>query len=165
MALRSKNFLFKRKGKDGAWEEYPNSDVWYPSDTDYHWNEQSLPMASGGYYGSTTGLHTIAFTLRNFIGRIYVLATLASDPQESDWFPIKFTESCKYYLEFTDMSIYNPNNGELMREHGTTGTFAETLTGNFTYLKIGIDRDYISINPSDIQKEMAGYLEEILINF
>lgn len=165
MALRSKNFLFRRKDITGEYRDYPNSDTWNPNNYDYHWDEQSLPMASGGYYGSTTGLHTISFTLREFIGRIYVLATLASDPKEEDWFPIKFTESCKYYMEFTDMSIYNPALAETLREHGTTGTFAETLTGNFTYIKIGIDRDYISTNPSDEQKMMAGYLEQILINF
>ena len=165
MALRSKNFLFHRKGKDGEYRDYQDSDSWYPSDSDYHWNEVSLPMASGGYYGCTTGLHTISFTLRNFIGRIYVMATLASDPSENDWFPIKFTESCNFYLEFTDMTILNPYGNDLVRQTGTTGTFAETLTGNFTYLKVGIDRNYISQNPTDIQKSMAGKLEEILINF
>lgn len=165
MALRSKNFLFKRKGKDGEIQDFPDSDSWYPSNDDYHWNEVTLPMASGGYYGSTTGLHTISFTLREFIGRIYVMATLASNPSDDDWFPIKFTECCNYYLEFTDTRIYNPNNGDSMLEHGTTGTFAETLTGNFTYLKVGIDRNYISKNPSDVQKSMAGKIEECLINF
>ncbi|EHU8780843.1 hypothetical protein N0S44_000073 [Escherichia coli] len=165
MALRSKNFLFKRKTKDGSWQDFPESDSWYPANLDYLWNEQTLPLASGGYYGSTTGLHTISFTLRNFIGRIYVLATLASNPTDDDWFPIKFTESCKYYLEFTDMVILNPNGGDLIRQQGTTGTFAETVIGNFTYIKVGIDRDYISKYPSDVQKSLAGKLEQILINY
>ncbi|EMR6008529.1 hypothetical protein WJW27_005373, partial [Escherichia coli] len=65
MALRSKNFLFKRKTKDGSWQDFPESDSWYPAQLDYQWNEQTLPLPSGGYYGSTTGLHTISFTLRN----------------------------------------------------------------------------------------------------
>lgn len=165
MALRSKNFLYHRKDKDGEYKDFPSSDVWYPNNVDYHWNEQTEPMASGGYYGSTTGLHTISFTLREFTGRIYVLATLASNPTEQDWFPIKFQESCKYYLEFTDMDVYNPSTAQINRERGTTGTFAETLTGNFTYIKVGIDRDYISTNPDDIQKSMVGNLEQLLINF
>ena len=105
MALRSKNFLFNRKDKDGEYKDFPNSDVWYPNNVDYYWDEQSTPMASGGYYGSTTGLHTISFTLREFTGRIYVLATLASNPTDQDWFPIKFKESCKwiYFFEHRDM--------------------------------------------------------------
>lgn len=165
MALRSKNFLFKRKAKDGTWQDFQDSDSWYDSNNDYHWNEVSLALAAGGYYGSTTGLHTIAFTMRSFVGRIYVQATLASNPTESDWFPIKFTESCKYYIEFTDTIIYNPDTRDTVREVGTTGTFAESVTGNFTYLRVGIDRSYISNDPSIVQKSLAGKLEECQVNF
>jgi|AGFT01.1.fsa_nt_gi hypothetical protein len=165
MALRSKNFLYRRKDKTGVWIDYQDSDSWYPSNDNYYWNEVTQNLPAGGYWGSTTGLHTIAFTLREFVGRIYVEATLASDPQEEDWFPIKFTESCKYYMEFTDTRIYNSNTGALMTKHGVTGTFAESLTGNFTYLRVGIDRNYISHDPSDFQKRMAGKIEEIQINY
>jgi hypothetical protein len=165
MALRSKNFLFRRMSKDGEWEDYQDSDSWYPTNSDYHWNEVSLPLAAGGYYGSTSGLHTIAFTLRNFIGRIYVEATLASNPTETDWFPIKFEESCRFYIEFTDTKIYNPDSEITIYQHGVTGTFAENVIGNFTYLRVGIQRDYISIEPTELQKTMAGKLEEVQINY
>lgn len=166
MALRSKNFLFRRKDKTGVWIDYQDSDTWSPStDDNFYWNEVSLNLPAGGYWGSTTGLHTIAFTLREFIGRIYVQATLSSDPQEDDWFPIKFNESCKYYMEFTDTRIYNSNTGVLMTDPGATGTFAESLTGNFTYLRVGIDRNYISNDPTLLQKRLAGKLEEIQINY
>ncbi|WEM33286.1 hypothetical protein EJP02_225 [Escherichia phage EJP2] len=165
MALRSKNFLFKRKGKDGEWYDFQDSDSWYDTNNDYHWNEVSLPLAAGGYYGSTTGLHTIAFTLRQFVGRIYVEATLSSNPEEADWFPIKFTESCRYYMEFTDTRIYDENRDNFIEESGATGTFAETLVGNFTYLRVGIERNYISIDPTEYQKRKGGKLEEVQINF
>ena len=165
MALRSKNFLFRRMSKDGEWEDYQDSDSWYPTNSDYHWNEVSLPLAAGGYYGSTSGLHTIAFTFRNFIGRIYVEATLASNPTETDWFPIKFEESCRFYIEFTDTKIYNPDSEITIYQHGVTGTFAENVIGNFTYLRVGIQRDYISIEPTELQKTMAGKLEEVQINY
>lgn len=165
MALRSKNFLFKRKGKDGEWYDFQDTDSWYDTNNDYHWNEVSLALAAGGYYGSTTGLHTIAFTLRQFTGRIYVQATLASNPKEEDWFPIKFTESCNYYLEFTDTRIWDARRDQMIVEIGATGTFAETVTGNFTYLRVGVDRNYISTDPNEYQKRMAGKLEEVQINF
>lgn len=165
MALRSKNFLFRRKGKDGEWYDFQDSDSWYDTNNDYHWNEVSLALAAGGYYGSTTGLHTIAFTLRQFTGRIYVQATLASNPTDEDWFPIKFTECCQYYLEFTDTRIYDAQRDQMIVEVGATGTFAETVTGNFTYLRVGIDRNYISHEPNEYQKRMAGKLEEVQINF
>ncbi len=165
MALRSKNFIFKRKGKDGKVLEYQESDSWYNSNPDYHWNETTIPLAAGGYYGSTSGLHTLAFTLRNFVGRIYVQATLASNPTEEDWFNIKFSESCNFYLEFTDTVIYAPEVEKTIHQYGVTGTFAENVVGNFTYLRVGIDRDYISTAPTDIQKSLAGKLEEVQINF
>lgn len=165
MALRSKNFLFRRKGKDGEWYDFQDTDSWYDTNNDYHWNEVSLALAAGGYYGSTTGLHTIAFTLRNFTGRIYVQATLASNPTEDDWFPIKFTESCNYYLEFTDTRIWDARRDQMIQEIGATGTFAETVTGNFTYLRVGVDRNYISNEPSEYEKHVAGKLEEVQINF
>lgn len=165
MALRSKNFLYRRKGKDGEWMDFQDTDTWYDSNNDYHWNEWSLPLAAGGYYGSTTGLHTISFTLRNFIGRIVVQATLASDPQEHDWFDIRFTECCNYYMEFNDTRIYDAKTNTIIIDSGTTGTFAETLTGNFTFLRVGVQRGYISHDPSDTQKRLGGKLEEVLINF
>lgn len=164
MALRSKNFIFRRKGKDGVWTDFQDSDSWYPSNNDYYWNEKSQALAAGGYYGSTTGLHTIAFTLRSFVGRISVQATLSSTPEESDWFPIQFS-CCKDYIEFTDTRIYDPDTNSTYVSHGTTGTFADSVTGNFTYLRICIDRDYISTNPTEVQKNLAGKLEEVLINF
>lgn len=165
MALRSKNFLFRRIDKSGTEMDFQDTDSWYSTNNDYHWNEVSLPLAAGGYYGSTSGLHTIAFTLRNFIGRIYVEATLASNPTEADWFPIIFKESCKFYIEFTDTVIYNPNSEQTIYQHGTTGTFAENVVGNFTYLRVGVRRDYISIEPTELQKTLAGKLEEIQINY
>lgn len=165
MALRSKNFLFRRTSKDDEVLDYQDSDSWYNTNNDYHWNEVSLPLAAGGYYGSTNGLHTFAFTLRNFIGRIYVQATLASEPTEADWFPIMFRESCKFYIEFTDTGIYNPDSEITIYQHGTTKTFSENVVGNFTYLRVGIQRDYISVEPSLLQKQMAGKLEEVQINY
>lgn len=164
MALRSKNFLFERVAKDGTTQQFQDSDSWYDTNSTYHWNEVSLALAAGGYYGSTNGLHTFAFTLRNFIGRIYVQATLASTPEETDWFPIVF-ESGKDYIEFTDTKIYNPDTQQTIYSYGTTSTFSENVIGNFTYLRIGIDRSYISTDPSLLQKQIAGKIEECLINY
>lgn len=164
MALRSKTFVYKRIGKDGNELEYHASDTWYPTNVDYKWNEKTEKMPVGGYYGSTSGLHTIAFVLRNFIGRIKIQGTLASNPTEHDWFTIKITKNDEY-LEFNDNEIYNVNTDTLHRERGSTGTFSENINGNFTYMRVLIERDYISTNPTNEQKQIAGNIEEILINF
>ena len=142
------------------------SDSFYPTNPDYHWNETSLNLPAAGYYGSTSGLHTLAFTLRNFIGRISLQATLASNPCEDDWFNIKFCNGNQDYVEITPSEIYNAYNSDhLTYEYGSTGTFSETVIGNFTYLRVVISRDYISLNPSPYQEASVGKIEECLINF
>ena len=44
-----------------------------------------------GYYGYSDGLHTVSFHVSNFIGRIYLQATLVEVPTEDDWFDIANT--------------------------------------------------------------------------
>lgn len=163
MALRSKNFYFLRKSKDGKVLEFNDSDSWFITNPDYKWNEHTEKLAVGGYYGSTTGTHTIALVLRNFIGRIYIQGTLSSNPEDDEWFNIPIDG--KEYQEYNDSDIYDPNRDTLIRLMGTTGTYSHNIFGNFTYMRIVIDRDYISLNPTDDQKRVAGKLEEILINF
>lgn len=166
MGLRSKNFMFERLTKDGQKEMYLESDTWYPTNPDYKWNETSVKLPAGGYYGSTTGLHTFSFTLRNFVGRISVQATLANDPSEEDWFNIDFCDGKNEYIEITPEQIYDMYNSErVIYAYGSTGTFSETVVGNFTYLRIVISRDYISTDPTDYQKINVGKLEEVLINY
>ncbi|WNA15948.1 hypothetical protein XaC1_305 [Xanthomonas phage XaC1] len=165
MGLRSKNFIFRRKNKDGQYLDYQESDTFYVTNPDYQWNEKSVSLPAGGYYGSTTGLHTLSFTLRNFVGRISVQATLASIPTEEDWFNIQFGDK-EDYVEITPEQIYDMYNSErVIYAYGSTGTFSKTVIGNFTYLRIVISRDYISTEPTDYQKQSVGKLEEVLINY
>lgn len=44
-----------------------------------------------GYYGRTDGLHTVAYYLNGFVGEIKIQATLALEPEESDWFTVNST--------------------------------------------------------------------------
>lgn len=165
MAISSKNFVFKRTSKEGDVLDYLDSDTWYPTNPDYKWNESSVPLPAAGYYGATSGRHTLAITLNSFIGRISVQATLASNPADEDWFNIKFCDSGLDYIEFTDSVVYNPMRDAMITEQGSTGTFAETVIGNFTYLRIIIERDYITPVPTDDQKNVVGKIAEALINF
>lgn len=49
------------------------------------------PARGDGYYNLGDGLHTAVFTFQNFIGEVYLEATLAVNPQASDWFEIDST--------------------------------------------------------------------------
>jgi len=41
-----------------------------------------------GYYGRSDGVHTVQWTLTDFIGTVNIQATLAINPTESDWFTV-----------------------------------------------------------------------------
>ena len=49
----------------------------------------SDPAQGDGYYNSGDGLHTIQFLFDNFKGSIFIQATLALNPEESDWFDVR----------------------------------------------------------------------------
>lgn len=146
------------------------------SDTGTNWNMVSEPLRAAGWYGRTPGLHTISFTLRNFVGRIYVLATLENSTEAADanngWFPIYMAgvESVPW-VQFPPQDAQNTQPVFPTQRYGTqtTGTFCETFFGNFTFLKAGIDRDYLKDSATNIiddnDKYAVGKLEQILINF
>jgi hypothetical protein len=80
-----------------------------------------------GYYGYADGLHTMSFHFKNFQGRIYCQATLVDTPTEDDWFNIRLDTNTDYYSYTTQ----------------STGTVGTTFQGNFVWLRVKIDRDYI----------------------
>lgn len=86
----------------------------------------SNPVKGDGYYGFADGLQTMSFHLSNFTGRVYVEATLLEAPTESDWFLIGLDIDTEY-MELT----------------AETKTFGSSFQGNFVYLRVRIDRDYL----------------------
>jgi hypothetical protein len=44
-----------------------------------------------GYYGLADGLHTVSYSVTNFLGNIQVQGTLTKTPTEIDWFAIDNT--------------------------------------------------------------------------
>lgn len=80
----------------------------------------STPKVRGnGYYGYTDGLHTVSYKLTNFLGLIRFQATLATDPQEADWFDI---------VETTQGDI----------NMSTTGSFYNNFSGNFVWCRCSV---------------------------
>lgn len=52
----------------------------------------SVPAKGDGYYGVSDGMHTVTYAATpTFVGSIYMQASLASQPVESDWFNITDT--------------------------------------------------------------------------
>lgn len=140
------------------------------TDTGTKWNVLGDAIPAAGFYGRTSGLHTMAFTLRNFVGRIYVVATLENSVAEADanngWFPIHIGGNDNSpWIEFPGHTA--PGTG--LYGYQTSGTFCETFFGNFTYLRVGVDRDYLKDSAtmpiSTADNASVGKIETVLVNY
>ena len=96
------------------------------------------------YYGYSDGIHTIAISYNSFKGRVSVQGTLALTPTDADFFDIQIqgglTAAAGGYKQF-------PISGT----DGFTGVEAYTITGNFTYLRVKVDRSYLQISQISLQ--------------
>lgn len=98
-----------------------------------------------GFYGYADGLHTLSFHFSNFVGRIYIDATLEENPGANDWFPIDLTINTKYIESAT----------------ATTDTIGVTIHGNFVYLRARIDRSYLTA--TQYVKSQHGSLDKVIL--
>ena len=110
-----------------------------------------------GYTNFLGGSHTVACSLTNFTGRIYIEATLAAEPSEQDWFPVYLQDNLPY-VQFPK-DLFNPT-GLL---GGDTGTQAYTFVGNYVWVRARVNRDYLT--PVPIDDSTVGSVSEILLNF
>lgn len=110
-----------------------------------------------GYTNFLGGSHTVAFTLTNFTGRVYIEASLAAEPAEVDWFPVQLRDNLPY-VQFP-RDIFRPT-GLL---GGDTGTYAYTFTGNYVWIRARVNRDYLT--PTPIDDSTVGSVSEALLNF
>lgn len=112
----------------------------------------------GAGYSSTIGcLHTVSISLSNFIGRLYIEGSLASDPTESDWFPIELIAN-KEYLQFPQ-DPHKPTGAG----GGDSGTVAYSFSGNYIWIRARVNRDYLIPYPMDDQ--FVGQVEKVLLNY
>jgi hypothetical protein len=88
------------------------------------------------YYGYSDGLHTFAVSYNAFKGRIFIQGTLSLTPTDTDWFNIRIPGGVGIndggYKQF-------PTSGT----DGFSGVEAYNITGNFTYLRVKMDRSYL----------------------
>jgi hypothetical protein len=105
----------------------------------------SAPIYGPGYYGfNTSGLVTVAYyasafisnVTQAFVGDMNLQATLAQNPQASDWVDIPNTM----------VGNLNPNNA-------TPIATSVNATGNFTYLRIKVS----NFSSGNIIKVQANY--------
>ena len=88
------------------------------------------------YYGYSDGMHTIAIQYAAFKGRVTVEGTLSLTPTDADYFPIQIPGG----------QSVNAGGFKTLPTTGTdgfTGTEAYNINGNFTYLRVKMDRSYL----------------------
>ena len=100
-----------------------------------------------GFYGFSDGIHTVQITVADYIGRIYIQGTLASDPVEADWFNIKVNGNDDYITYGVGANT------------GITSTIAYTFQGNMVYLRAKVERSHLSLLITQV-----GTLSKILLN-
>jgi|TARA_B110000977_G_scaffold195957_2_gene275418 hypothetical protein len=106
------------------------------SSTGSSMNVTTDKVEGDGYYGYSDGTHTLAVAFSAFKGRVSVQGTLSLTPTETDWFSIQIQAGLPAsqggYKQF-------PVSGTA----GYTGVEAYTVVGNFTYLRVVIDRSHL----------------------
>jgi len=90
--------------------------VIYPNNTSTMMTYLSDRVKGDGYYGSSNGIHTVAYTAApTFIGTITMQASLATDPGSNDWFDINNTT-----INYT---VFNNRNTSTVDCYNFTGNF------------------------------------------
>ena len=97
-----------------------------------------------GYYGFADGLHTMSFHVSNFTGRIHLQATIVEQPTENDWFPIDL-DNLTPYLQFTAETV----------------TKGSSFEGNFVYLRVIVDREYLGAGSYDAA--LHGVIDKVVV--
>lgn len=108
-----------------------------------------------GYFGMSRGIGTCCWYMNNFVGRIYIEASLATNPTEKDFFPI-WLEGQHPYTQYP----FDPNapTGEF---GGDTGIASFTFQANLVWIRARVDRSYIPM----VQTADVGIISQILLNY
>jgi len=115
------------------------------SSTGTSWNKIGLPIRGNSYYGYSNGQVTIQMIYQNLVGAIGIQATLALEPEESDWFWIKLNPNGDVNEPFIPFPI-DPL-APTGQNGGDTGSMAFTFVGNFVFLRAVLNRDYLQPTP------------------
>jgi len=112
----------------------------------------------GAGYSNTIGCnHTVSLSVVNFIGRIYIQGSLASQPGPLDWFNIPLIND----VPFVQFPL-NPN-APTGQNNGDTTVQAYSFSGNYIWLRAVVDRTYLIPPPTD--PYLVGAVRQILLNY
>ncbi len=126
-------------------------------------NFTGCPVPAAGYYGPTTGFHTLSIRTLNFIGSVYIEGSLAVAPTDSDWFPILLDGMTGIMFSET---LNPPDDMALIGYMGQTTCLYYNFVSNCNWLRARVVRDYIIPNFSCPQQiSNYGQIDNILVAF
>lgn len=120
-------------------------------------NVTGAKQKGAGYSNSIGNNHTVSISLDDFVGRIYIEASLAANPIDDDWFTVPLGKGTPY-LQYPMDPAY-PTSGHL----GDSGTLAYSFSGNFIWLRARVDRTYL--NPPPVNPDQVGSVIKIFLNY
>lgn len=120
-------------------------------------NVTGFKQKGAGYSSSIGCNHTVSISISNFIGRIYIEGSLATCPDDDDWFPIYLIPH-QDYIQFP--LIPNAPSGS---NNGDTGVVAYSFSGNYIWLRARVNRDYLLPFPQNAA--YVGAVRYILLNY
>ena len=110
-----------------------------------------------GYSNFAGANHTVSISCSDFVGRIYIEASLETEPTESDWFPVMVQRNLPY-VEYPQ----DPSHPTGVSQ-GDTSTTAYEFAGNYVWVRARLDRTYLT--PVPIDPETVGSVDEVLMNY
>ena len=88
-----------------------------------------------GYFGGSDGVHTVFWSVAEFVGTIEIQGTLASDPGDNDWTAVRLTEpGTKFYIDTTGL-VTDAGVDSTRYVLQTTANKSYNFTGNFVWLR------------------------------
>lgn len=131
------------------------------TNTGRQWNVVGNAISANSYYGYTDSLITVQVIYQNFIGSFGIQGTLSTSPTDEDWFWINsdLTENTSSPLITFPVNPLEPT-GDF---GGDSGSVALNFTGNFTYLRAMLVRDFASEPPVD--NFLHGQIDKVLVSF
>lgn len=116
-------------------------------------------VRGAGWYGHTSGLHTVAISVVNFQGRISVQASIATVPGDADWYSV-LPDAASY--------IQYPHTGYIIQPNlsGETSVISFNFSTNAVWLRASVDRSYLIPSfDTPLQIMCYGTINYILVNY
>lgn len=107
-----------------------------------------------GYYGWGDGVHTVEVQINNFVGDIFIQASLATSPTGSDWFQVPLTlANSEIFIMDTTGAITRGSVPQVLQYTSPTTTVKTyNFTGNFVWVR------------AIVENWTAGSINRILFN-